>query len=150
MQMPAKLGPIHIVGIGGIGMSAIAEVLHDQGYAVQGSDQKDGYNLDRLRAKGMKIFVGHEAKNIDGAAYVVISTAVKTGNPELDGARAKGLPVIRRAEILAEIMRRYSTISVTGTPADERRLAMFPAEWVPRRYSRRFGGWPGADMAPTS
>lgn len=115
MQMPAKLGPIHIVGIGGIGMSAIAEVLHDQGFTVQGSDQKDGYNLDRLRAKGMKIFVGHDARNVDGAAYVVISTAVKAGNPELDGARATGLPVIRRAEILAEIMRRYSTISVTGT-----------------------------------
>jgi UDP-N-acetylmuramate--alanine ligase len=115
MQIPKTLGTIHIVGIGGIGMSAIAEVLLAQGYRVQGSDQKDSANCQRLRSKGIKVAVGHAAANLAGAAYVVISTAVKTGNPELDGARAQGLPVIRRAEMLAEIMRAFATISITGT-----------------------------------
>ncbi len=115
MQIPKTLGPIHIVGIGGIGMSAIAEVLHAQGYTVQGSDQKDGANLERLRQKGMRIFVGHDAGHLAGAAFVVLSTAVKTGNPEFDGARAKGMTIIRRAEMLAEVMRPFSTVSVTGT-----------------------------------
>ena len=112
---PSTLGTIHIVGIGGIGMSAIAEVLHAQGYQVQGSDQKDGYNLERLRHKGMRIFVGHDPGNLAGAKFVVLSTAVKPGNPELEGARAKGLSIIRRQEMLAEIMRGFSTISITGT-----------------------------------
>ena len=115
MHMPRSFGPIHIVGIGGIGMSAIAEVLHAQGYAVQGSDQKDGANLERLRRKGMTIFVGHAAANLKGAAAVVLSTAVKPGNPEFDGALAQGITIIRRAEMLAEIMRGYSTVSITGT-----------------------------------
>lgn len=115
MQLPQQLGPIHIVGIGGIGMSAIAEVLQAQGYQVQGSDQKDSANCERLRKKGIPVAVGHAADNLAGAAYVVISTAIKAGNPELDAARAKGLPIIRRAEMLAEIMRACSTISVTGT-----------------------------------
>ena len=115
MRMPEQLGTIHIVGIGGIGMSAIAEVLQGRGYTVQGSDQKDGANVDRLRQLGMRVFVGHAGINLIGAQLVVISTAVKQGNPELDAARARGLPIIRRAEMLAEIMRLYSTISVTGT-----------------------------------
>jgi UDP-N-acetylmuramate--alanine ligase len=112
---PERLGTIHIVGIGGIGMSAIAEVLHARGYTVQGSDQKDGANVERLRKLGMRVFVGHDAVNLVGADLVVISTAVKPGNPELDTARAKGLMIVRRAEMLAEIMRLYSTVSVTGT-----------------------------------
>jgi UDP-N-acetylmuramate--alanine ligase len=115
MQIPKSLGPIHIVGIGGIGMSAIAEVLLAQGYRVQGSDLKDSANCQRLRAKGIRVAVGHAVENLVDAAFVVVSTAVKPGNPELDGARARGLPVIRRAEILAEIMRAFATISVTGT-----------------------------------
>ena len=115
MQMPGDLGPIHILGIGGIGMSAIAEILRAQGYTVQGTDQRDSANVNRLRAKGIKVFIGHRPENIDGARYIVISTAVKDGNPELEAARARGLPVIRRAEILAELMRLYATISVTGT-----------------------------------
>ncbi len=115
MQIPRSLKPIHIVGIGGIGMSAIADVLQAQGYKVQGSDQKDSANCERLRAKGIPVAVGHAADNLKGAGYVVISTAVKPGNPELDGARAQGLPVIRRAEILTEIMRAFRTISITGT-----------------------------------
>src|SRR6185503_10880816 len=115
MQMPGEMGPVHILGIGGIGMSAIAEILHAKGYTVQGSDQKSSANVKRLRAKGIRVFVGHDPINLVGARYVVISTAVKKGNPELEAARAKGLPIIRRAEMLAELMRLYATVSVTGT-----------------------------------
>jgi UDP-N-acetylmuramate--alanine ligase len=115
MQMPRDIGPFHIIGIGGIGMSAIAEILLAKGYSVQGSDQKDSANVRRLRAKGVRVFVGHDAVNLVGARQVVISTAVKPTNPELEAARAKGLPIIRRAEMLAELMRLYATVSVTGT-----------------------------------
>ncbi len=115
MQIPKNLGTIHIVGIGGIGMSAIAEVLLAQGYQVQGSDLKDSANCQRLRAKGIKVAMGHAPENLPGAGAIVISTAVKDGNPELVRARAMGLPIIRRAEILAEIMRAFATISITGT-----------------------------------
>ncbi|MEL6374056.1 MAG: UDP-N-acetylmuramate--L-alanine ligase [Pseudomonadota bacterium] len=115
MQMPRDLGTFHILGIGGIGMSAIAEILHAKGFSVQGSDQKDSANVKRLRAKGLRIFVGHDPVNLVGARYVVMSTAVKPDNPELQAARAKGLPIIRRAEMLAELMRLYATVSVTGT-----------------------------------
>ena len=115
MQMPGELGTFHILGIGGIGMSAIAEILRAKGYTVQGSDQKESANVKRLRTKGIRVFIGHDAVNLVGARYVVISTAVKPGNPELEAARAKGIPIIRRAEILAELMRLYSSISVTGT-----------------------------------
>lgn len=115
MQMPREIGTFHIIGIGGIGMSAIAEILLAKGYSVQGSDQKDSANVRRLRAKGVRVFIGHDAVNLVGARSVVISSAVKAGNPELEAARAKGIPVIRRAEILAELMRLYSTVSVTGT-----------------------------------
>ncbi len=115
MQMPLDTGTFHIIGIGGIGMSAIAEILLAKGYSVQGSDQKESANVRRLRAKGVRVFQGHDPINLVGARNVVISTAVKPGNPELEAARAKGLPIIRRAEMLAELMRLYSTISVTGT-----------------------------------
>jgi UDP-N-acetylmuramate--alanine ligase len=115
MHMPREIGTFHIIGIGGIGMSAIAEILLAKGHAVQGSDQKDSANVRRLRAKGVRVFIGHDAVNLVGARYIVISSAVKQGNPELEAARAKGLPIIRRAEILAELMRDYSTVSVTGT-----------------------------------
>jgi len=115
MQMPREIGTFHIIGIGGIGMSAIAEILLAKGYAVQGSDQKDSANVRRLRAKGVRVFIGHDPVNLVGARYIVISSAVKASNPELEAARAKGLPVIRRAEMLAELMRLYSTVSVTGT-----------------------------------
>jgi UDP-N-acetylmuramate--alanine ligase len=115
MQMPANIGTVHIVGIGGIGMSAIAEILHAKGYVAQGSDQKDSANVKRLRAKGIRVFVGHDVVNLVGAKYVVVSTAVKSGNVELEAARAKGLPIIGRAEMLAELMRLYATVAVTGT-----------------------------------
>jgi UDP-N-acetylmuramate--alanine ligase len=113
--MPGEMGPVHILGIGGIGMSAIAEILHAKGYTVQGSDQKDSANVRRLRAKGIRVFVGHDAINLVGAKFIVMSTAVKDGNPELEAARKRGLPIIRRAEMLAELMRLYATVSVTGS-----------------------------------
>ncbi len=115
MQMPRQSGTFHIVGIGGIGMSAIAEILLARGFSVRGSDQKDSANVRRLRDKGVKVFIGHDATNLIGRPHVVISTAIKRGNPELEAARAKGLTVIRRAEMLAELMRASSTVSVTGT-----------------------------------
>ncbi len=115
MQIPSEPGTFHIIGIGGIGMSAIAEILRAKGHTVQGSDQKESANVKRLRAKGIRVFVGHDAVNLVGARYVVISTAVKDTNPELKAAREKGLTIIRRAEMLAELMRLYSTVSITGT-----------------------------------
>ena len=115
MQMPGELGPLHIVGIGGIGMSAIAEILHAKGYAVQGSDQKESGNVRRLRAMGIRVFVGHDATNLAGARHIVVSSAVKDNNAELQAARDQGLPIIRRAEMLAELMRLCATVSVTGT-----------------------------------
>lgn len=115
MQMPRGIGPFHIVGIGGIGMSAIAEVMHDRGYDVRGSDLKHSANVQRLQDKGITCFVGHDASNMEGAAYVVLSSAVKAGNPEFDAARKLGLPIITRAEMLAELMRECATVSVTGT-----------------------------------
>lgn len=115
MKMPGDLGLFHIVGIGGIGMSSIAEVMLSKGFRIQGSDLKANANVQRLRTKGIEVYEGHEASNIERADFLVISTAVKRGNPELDAARERGIPVIRRAEMLAELMRSRSTISVTGT-----------------------------------
>jgi UDP-N-acetylmuramate--alanine ligase len=117
MQMPSpeKTGLVHIVGIGGIGMSAIAEVMHTRGYTVQGSDLKDSANLERLRAKGISCLIGHDPSNIEGASYLVISSAVKAGNPEFEAAKERGIPIIRRAEMLAELMRPCATVSITGT-----------------------------------
>ncbi|MDA9467352.1 UDP-N-acetylmuramate--L-alanine ligase [Bradyrhizobium sp. CCBAU 53415] len=115
MRLPREIGPIHFVGIGGIGMSGIAEVLVNLGYAVQGSDASDNYNLDRLRKKGAKVSVGHKAGNIDGAEVVVVSTAIKRDNPELMAARERRIPVVRRAEMLAELMRLKSCVAIAGT-----------------------------------
>ncbi|MFG1401272.1 UDP-N-acetylmuramate--L-alanine ligase [Xanthobacter sediminis] len=115
MKLPERLGPIHFVGIGGIGMSGIAEVLNNLGYTVQGSDAAENANVKRLRALGVKVSVGHEAANIDGAAVVVVSSAIKRDNPELAAARARRLPVVRRAEMLAELMRLKSCVSIAGT-----------------------------------
>ncbi|MFT5342451.1 MAG: UDP-N-acetylmuramate--alanine ligase [Paracoccaceae bacterium] len=114
-KLPGDIGPIHFVGIGGIGMSGIAEVLLNQGYVVQGSDLKTSKITDRLAKLGATIFVGQKAENLTGAAVVVISSAIKPGNPELDQARSTGLPVVRRAEMLAELMRLKSNIAVAGT-----------------------------------
>lgn len=114
-KLPTEMGPIHFVGIGGIGMSGIAEVLLNHGYIVQGSDLKSSKITDRLKRLGATIFVGQKAENLEGADVVVISSAIKRGNPELDAARAQGLPVVRRAEMLAELMRLKSNVAVAGT-----------------------------------
>ncbi len=124
MTDPLTGGVIHIIGIGGIGMSAIAEIMMARGIAVQGSDQKDGANLRRLAAKGVKVFASHDAANLAGAATVVISTAVKEINPELKAAREAGLPVFNRADTLAALMRGYRTISVTGSHGKTTTTAM--------------------------
>ncbi|WP_089233083.1 UDP-N-acetylmuramate--L-alanine ligase [Tropicimonas sediminicola] len=114
-KLPTDVGPIHFVGIGGIGMSGIAEVLLTHGYTVQGSDMKASKITDRLERLGARIFVGQKEENLEGAEVVVISSAIKSGNPELDGARSRGLPVVRRAEMLAELMRLKSNVAIAGT-----------------------------------
>ena len=114
-KLPMELGPIHFVGIGGIGMSGIAEVLMTLGYQVQGSDSKASRITDRLVSLGATVFEGQRAANIGAAAVVVISSAIKKGNPELEEARRRKLPVVRRAEMLAELMRMRSNIAVAGT-----------------------------------
>src|SRR6202163_1269580 len=115
MKLPQDIGPIHFVGIGGIGMSGIAEVLMNLGYTVQGSDASDNANVKRLRDKGAKVSIGHKAENLDGAEVLVVSSAIKRDNPELVAAREKRLPVVRRAEMLAELMRLKSCVAIAGT-----------------------------------
>src|SRR5215210_6876258 len=115
MKLPPKLGPIHFIGIGGIGMSGIAEVMNNLGYTVQGSDAADNYNVKRLAEKGVRTSIGHKAENIEGAEIVVVSTAIKPDNLELAAARERRLPVVRRAEMLAELMRFKSCVAVAGT-----------------------------------
>lgn len=114
-KLPVDIGAIHFVGIGGIGMSGIAEVLVNLGYTVQGSDLKASKITNRLADLGARIFEGQRAENLDGAEVVVVSTAIKPGNPELDEARKRGLPVVRRADMLAELMRLKSNIAIAGT-----------------------------------
>lgn len=114
-KLPGDVGPIHFVGIGGIGMSGIAEVLLNHGYTVQGSDLKRSKITGRLEALGAHIFEGQDASNLEHAEVVVISSAIKPGNAELDEARKRGLPVVRRAEMLAELMRLKSNVAVAGT-----------------------------------
>lgn len=115
MKLPEKLGPIHFIGIGGIGMSGIAEVMAELGYTVQGSDANDNANVRRLAKNGIRTFVGHKPENVENAALVVVSTAIRRDNPELIAARERRLPVVRRAEMLAELMRFKSCVAVAGT-----------------------------------
>ena len=115
MKLPRDIGPVHFVGIGGIGMSGIAEVMVNLGYTVQGSDQAEGANVKRLRELGVKIAIGHASGNLAGAEVVVISSAIRSDNPELMAARAQRLPVVRRAEMLAELMRLKSCVAIAGT-----------------------------------
>ena len=114
-KLPGDVGPIHFVGIGGIGMSGIAEVLLDQGYLVQGSDVKSSDITQRLEKLGAQIYLNQAAENLETAEVVVVSSAIKMENPELVAARSRGLPVVRRAEMLAELMRLKSNIAVAGT-----------------------------------
>ncbi|MGE3333198.1 MAG: UDP-N-acetylmuramate--L-alanine ligase [Rhodospirillaceae bacterium] len=114
-SMPLDIGIIHFVGIGGIGMSGIAEVMHNLGYQVQGTDIAQNANVDRLRSLGMRIEIGHRAENLGDARVIVISSAVKADNPEVAAARKAMLPIVRRAEMLAELMRLKWSIAVGGT-----------------------------------
>jgi len=114
-KLPVDIGAIHFVGIGGIGMSGIAEVLLNLGYQVQGSDLKPSAITRRLEERGALIHIGQKESNLGDAEVVVISSAIKAGNPELDAARLRGLPVVRRAEMLAELMRLRSNVAVAGT-----------------------------------
>ena len=121
------IGTIHFIGIGGIGMSGIAEVMHNLGYSVQGSDVAEGYVVEGLRAKGIKVMIGHKAENLGDAAVVVTSTAIKRGNPEVELALETRVPVIRRAEMLAELMRLKSTVAVAGTHGKTTTTSMIAA-----------------------
>ncbi|MGM0559965.1 MAG: UDP-N-acetylmuramate--L-alanine ligase [Pseudomonadota bacterium] len=113
--LPLDIGVLHFVGIGGIGMSGIAEILHNLGYKVQGSDIAESPNVRRLRELGIPVHIGHAEENIEKAQVVVISSAVKSDNPEVQAARSRALPVVRRAEMLGELMRLKSSIAVAGT-----------------------------------
>ncbi|HUJ99337.1 MAG TPA: UDP-N-acetylmuramate--L-alanine ligase, partial [Stellaceae bacterium] len=113
--LPLDIGVLHFVGIGGIGMSGIAEILHNLGYQVQGSDVADGANVQRLRALGIPVAIGHDAENLGSAKVVVVSSAVRKDNPEVVAARSHLLPVVRRAEMLGELMRLKWAIAVAGT-----------------------------------
>src|SRR5712691_1304291 len=114
-SLPESIGPIHFVGIGGIGMSGIAEVLHNLGYRVQGSDLAESANTRRLAGLGIAVRIGHAAENLDSAEVIVVSSAVKLDNPEVVAARARRLPVVRRAEMLGELMRLKWSIAIAGT-----------------------------------
>ncbi|KRA99143.1 UDP-N-acetylmuramate--alanine ligase [Devosia sp. Root685] len=115
MKMPRNIGPVHFIGIGGIGMSGIAEILHNQGYTVQGSDASLNPNVQRLLDMGIKVEIGQSGDNLGKAEVVVVSSAIKKDNPELVAARARALPIVRRAEMLAELMRFKTAIAIGGT-----------------------------------
>ena len=121
------IGTIHFVGIGGIGMSGIAEVMHQLGYSVQGSDQADSYVVEKLRKQGIPVSIGHKAENVGDAAVVVCSTAISRGNPEVEAAIERRLPIVKRSEMLAELMRMQKTIAVAGTHGKTTTTSMIAA-----------------------
>jgi UDP-N-acetylmuramate--alanine ligase len=125
--MGKDIGTIHFVGIGGIGMSGIAEVMHQLGYKVQGSDQSDSYVVEKLRKIGIPVTIGHSADNLGDAAVVVCSTAIKESNPEIQAAAERRLPRVRRAEMLAELMRMQKTVAVAGTHGKTTTTSMIAA-----------------------
>ena len=125
--MGTEIGVIHFVGIGGIGMSGIAEVMHQLGYKVQGSDQVEGYAVEGLRKVGIPVAIGHSPDNLGDASVVVCSTAINRGNPEVEAAIERRLPLVRRAEMLAELMRMQSTIAVAGTHGKTTTTSMIAA-----------------------
>jgi UDP-N-acetylmuramate--alanine ligase len=113
--LPLNVGLIHIVGIGGIGMSGIAEILHNLGYKVQGTDIAENANIARLRNQGINVQIGHASNNIENAAVLVISSAVKEGNVEVEAARLRNIPVVKRSDMLAELMRLKMAVAIAGT-----------------------------------
>lgn len=125
--MPLDIGPLHFVGIGGIGMSGIAEILHNLGYQIQGSDIAESANVLRLRDMGINIMIGHKAENVQDARVVVVSSAIKLDNPEIEEARNRLTPIVRRAEMLAELMRFKSCVAVGGTHGKTTTTSMIAA-----------------------
>jgi UDP-N-acetylmuramate--alanine ligase len=125
--VPFAIGPVHFTGIGGIGMSGIAEIMLRTGYVVQGSDARASANTERLAKLGAKIFIGHDGAHVEGASAVVYSTAVRPDNPELVAARAKRIPLVRRAEMLAELMRLQFSVAVGGTHGKTTTTSMIAA-----------------------
>ena len=125
--VPFEIGPVHFIGIGGIGMSGIAEIMLRIGYQVQGSDAKASANTERLEKLGAKVFLGHDAAHVEGAYAVVYSTAVKPDNPEMAAARERRVPLVRRAEMLAELMRLQFSIAVGGTHGKTTTTSMIAA-----------------------
>jgi UDP-N-acetylmuramate--alanine ligase len=125
--VPTDIGIVHFVGIGGIGMSGIAEVMHNLGYDVQGSDIAESVSVERLRQRGITVMIGHAPENVENAAVVVTSTAVKRTNPEVATALENRIPVVRRAEMLAELMRLKSTVAVAGTHGKTTTTSMIAA-----------------------
>ncbi|HXH52415.1 MAG TPA: UDP-N-acetylmuramate--L-alanine ligase [Sphingomicrobium sp.] len=121
------IGTIHFVGIGGIGMSGIAEVMHQLGYSVQGSDIAESYVIEKLRRAGIPVTIGHSADNLGEAAVVVCSSAIDRGNPEIEAAAERRLPIVKRAEMLAELMRMQKTIAVAGTHGKTTTTSMIAA-----------------------
>ena len=124
---PFDLGPVHFIGIGGIGMSGIAEIMLRQGYSVQGSDAKAGANTERLAGLGARVFVGHDAAHIEGASAIVHSSAIRPENPEMAAGRAARIPLVRRAEMLAELMRLRFSVAVGGTHGKTTTTSMIAA-----------------------
>ena len=125
--MGTDIGTIHFVGIGGIGMSGIAEVMHQLGYKVQGSDVSEGYVVEKLRKAGIPVNIGHSADNLGDAAVVVCSSAIKDNNPEIEAAAERRLPRVKRAEMLAELMRMQKTVAVAGTHGKTTTTSMIAA-----------------------
>src|ERR1700679_391678 len=125
--VPFDLGPVHFVGIGGIGMSAIAEIMLRIGYQVQGSDARAGANTERLEKRRAKVFTAHAAEHIDGASALVFTSAVKADNPELSAPRARRIPLVRRAEMLAELMRQQHSLADAATHAKTSTTSMVAA-----------------------
>jgi UDP-N-acetylmuramate--alanine ligase len=125
--VPFEIGPVHFTGIGGIGMSGIAEIMLKIGYRVQGSDARASGNTERLQGLGASIFIGHDASHIEGASALVYSTAVKPDNPELIAARERRIPLVRRAEMLAELMRLQFSVAVGGTHGKTTTTSMIAA-----------------------
>jgi len=126
-SIPFDTGPVHFVGVGGIGMSGIAAVMKTLGYEVTGSDARESANTERLRGQGVKVTIGHDAANVARAGVVVISSAIKGGNPEVDAARVRGVPIVKRAEMLAEIMRLKWTVAIGGTHGKTTTTSMIAA-----------------------
>lgn len=132
-----RIRRIHFIGIGGSGMCGIAEVLHNQGYRISGSDLSENNNVSRLRLLGAKVFIGHDGEHVSGADVVVVSSAINDDNPELIAAREARIPAVPRAEMLAELMRYRHSIAVAGTHGKTHHQSV-------GHYSRR--GRQGADL----